>query len=75
MSTGLTASMAWLIGFCVIAEAAREVCFKQAANHTALFKAMALQIIGSALILAGVWFISIAPEEIGSRIKAEESLS
>ena len=40
MSTGLTASMAWLIGFCVLAEAAREVCFKQAANHTALFKTM-----------------------------------
>ena len=40
MNTGLTASMAWLIGFCVLAEAAREVCFKQAANHTALLKAM-----------------------------------
>jgi drug/metabolite transporter (DMT)-like permease len=40
MSTGLTISMAWLIGFCVFAEAAREVCFKQAANHTALLKAM-----------------------------------
>ena len=26
MNTGLTASMAWLIGFCVLAEAAREVC-------------------------------------------------
>jgi len=40
MNTELTASMAWLIGFCVLAEAAREVCFKQAANHTALLKAM-----------------------------------
>jgi drug/metabolite transporter (DMT)-like permease len=40
MSTGLTTSMAWLIGFCVIAEAAREVCFKQAADHTALLKAL-----------------------------------
>jgi len=42
-----------------------------------LFKepVMPLQIIGSALILAGVWFISIASEEIESRIKAEESLS
>src|SRR5258708_16982198 len=40
MSTGLTTSMAWLIGFCVFAEGAREVCLKQAANHTALFKAM-----------------------------------
>jgi hypothetical protein len=36
MNTELTASMAWLIGFCVLAEAAREVC----ANHTALLKAM-----------------------------------
>jgi drug/metabolite transporter (DMT)-like permease len=40
MSTGLTTSLAWLIGFCVFAEAAREVCFKRAANHTALLKAM-----------------------------------
>jgi drug/metabolite transporter (DMT)-like permease len=40
MSTGLTTSMAWLIGFCVFAEAAREVCFKQAANHAALLTAM-----------------------------------
>jgi len=36
---------------------------------------MPLQIIGSALILAGVWFISIASEEVESSIKAEESLS
>lgn len=40
MSTGLTISMAWLIGLCVFAEAAQEVCFKQAANHTPLLKAM-----------------------------------
>ena len=42
-----------------------------------LFKepVMPLQIIGSALILAGVWFISIASEEVESSIKAEESLS
>jgi drug/metabolite transporter (DMT)-like permease len=42
-----------------------------------LFKepVMPLQIIGSALILAGVWFISIASEELESSIKAEESLS
>ncbi len=40
MSPTLTASMAWLIGFCVLAEAAREVCFKQAANHTAFGKAL-----------------------------------
>jgi multidrug transporter EmrE-like cation transporter len=40
VSSGLTASMAWLIGFCVIAEAAREVCFKQAANNTAFGKAI-----------------------------------
>jgi drug/metabolite transporter (DMT)-like permease len=29
---------------------------------------MPLQIIGSVLILAGVWFISIASEEIESRV-------
>ncbi len=40
MRAGLTTSMAWLIGFCVFAEAAREVCFKQAATDTALGKAM-----------------------------------
>ena len=35
-----------------------------------LFKepVMPLQIIGSALILAGVWFISLASEEIESRV-------
>jgi len=35
-----------------------------------LFKetVMPLQLIGSVLILAGVWFISIASEEIESRI-------
>ena len=42
-----------------------------------LFKepVMPLQIIGSVLILAGVWFVSIASEEVESSIKAEESLS
>jgi len=51
MNTGLTASMAWLIGFCVLAEAAREVCFKQAANHTALFKAMMKPIKATIFVL------------------------
>ena len=32
--------MAWLIGFCVFAEAARELCFKRAATDTALGKAL-----------------------------------
>ncbi len=40
MSPALTVSLAWLIGFCVIAEAAREVCFKQAANNTAFGQAI-----------------------------------
>jgi undecaprenyl phosphate-alpha-L-ara4N flippase subunit ArnE len=40
MTTGLTISMASLIAFCVLAEAAREVCFKQAANHAALLTVM-----------------------------------
>jgi len=40
VSPGLTTSMAWLIGFCVFAEAAHELCFKRAAPDTALGKAL-----------------------------------
>jgi len=54
MNTGLTASMAWLIGFCVFAEAARELCFKQAANHTGLLKAMMKPMTWLGIIFWGI---------------------
>jgi undecaprenyl phosphate-alpha-L-ara4N flippase subunit ArnE len=33
MSGGLSIAMLWLIGFCILMEVAREVCFKQAADN------------------------------------------
>ena len=54
MNTGLTASVAWLIGFCVFAEAAREVCFKQAANNTALLKALMKPLIWLGIVFWGI---------------------
>ena len=41
MSEGLTISMLALIAFCILAEAAREVCFKHAANNEAFAVALA----------------------------------
>ncbi|WFU08642.1 EamA family transporter [Rhizobium sp. CB3090] len=41
MSGSLTLPMLGLILFCVLAETAREVCFKQSASQTALFSALA----------------------------------
>ena len=58
MSTGLTTSMASLIGFCVLAEAAREVCFKQAANHTALLKAMMKPMIWLGIVFWGIELVA-----------------
>src|SRR5437867_13231846 len=54
MSTGLTTSMAWLIGFCVFAEAAREVCFKQAANHTPLLEAIMKPVTWLGIVFWGI---------------------
>jgi len=50
--------MAWLIGFCVLAEAAREVCFKQAANHTALFKAILKPITWLGIVFWGIEIVA-----------------
>jgi multidrug transporter EmrE-like cation transporter len=40
MSGALTLPMLSLIGFCILAEMAREVCFKQAANGSTLVQAL-----------------------------------
>ena len=40
MSETLTLPMLALIGFCIAAEAAREVCFKQAAHNTGFAQAL-----------------------------------
>lgn len=41
MTTGvLTLPMLWLIGFCILAEMVREVCFKQAASGSTLGMAL-----------------------------------
>jgi len=58
MSTGLTTSMAWLIGFCVLAEAAREVCFKQAVNHTSLLKAMMKPMTSLGVLFWGIELVA-----------------
>ena len=58
MSTGLTTSMAWLIGFCVFAEAAREVCFKQAVNHTSLLKAMMKPMTSLGVLFWGIELVA-----------------
>lgn len=58
MSTGLTSSMAWLIGFCVFAEAAREVCFKQAANQTALVEAILKPMTWLGIVFWGIELVA-----------------
>ncbi|OBZ94924.1 permease [Pararhizobium polonicum] len=40
MSGSLTLPLLALIGFCILAEMVREVCFKQAANDTTLARAI-----------------------------------
>ena len=52
MSGPLTMPMLALIGFCILAETAREVCFKQAAKGTASF----LQSLSKPAVWAGIVF-------------------
>lgn len=58
MSIGLTTPMAWLIGFCVFAEAAREVCFKHAANQTALVEAIMKPMTWLGIIFWGIELVA-----------------
>lgn len=54
MNEALTLSMALLIGFCIITEAARELCFKSAA-HASKFK----QTIAKPIVWLGIVFWAI----------------
>lgn len=58
MNSGLTTSMAWLICFCVLAEAAREVCFKHAANHTTLLKAIMKPMTWLGIVFWGIELVA-----------------
>ena len=51
MSEGLDISMLLLIGLCIVLETAREVCFKKAANNTAVLDA-----IGNPITWLGIGF-------------------
>ncbi|MDL2399646.1 EamA family transporter [Rhizobium mayense] len=54
MSGSLTLPMLALILFCVLAETAREVCFKQAANENALLSALAKPVIWLGIVFWAV---------------------
>lgn len=54
MSGILTLPMLGLILFCILAETAREVCFKQSANEHALLSAMARPITWLGIVF-GLW--------------------
>lgn len=58
MRTGITAQMAWLIGFCVLAEAAREVCFKHAADHTVFLLALLKPVAWLGIFFWGVELVA-----------------
>lgn len=50
--------MASLIGFCVLTEAARELCFKRAAHETPLFKAILKPSAWAGIIFWGIEIVA-----------------
>ncbi len=58
MSAGLTNSMIELIAFCILAEAARELCFKQAAADTAFHRALAKPVTWLGIFFWGVELVA-----------------
>lgn len=58
MSDSLTLPMLALIAFCILAEAAREVCFKQAAHDETFTAALAKPITWLGILFWGVELIA-----------------
>ncbi len=56
MSAHLSFAMLGLIGFCILTEAARELCFKQAANASSLPKILVEPIVWLGI---GFWAIEL----------------
>ena len=58
MSPGLTTSMIGLIAFCILTEAARELCFKQAADGTAFHRALVKPVAWLGIFFWGVELVA-----------------
>jgi undecaprenyl phosphate-alpha-L-ara4N flippase subunit ArnE len=52
----MTIAAVLLIGFCVVTEIARELCFKLAADRSSAAEAYGAAIVGSPIVWAGVGF-------------------